>query len=155
MSCLSTSSLRSSCLPPNTTVVDTCVASEPICRLTDDARLGVYGGITIVSILINFLRSAIFYLICLNASRVLHNRMFAAIIRVPMRFFDTNPSGKTNCDIFSLQSFSECCIMPLYKSFLIYCLYYTGRIINRFSKDIGFLDDLLPHTFLEYVFVSQ
>ena len=30
----------------------------------------------------------------------------------------------------------------------------AGRILNRFSKDIGFLDDLLPHTFLEYIFVS-
>ena len=30
----------------------------------------------------------------------------------------------------------------------------AGRILNRFSADIGFLDDLLPYTFLEYVFVS-
>ena len=30
----------------------------------------------------------------------------------------------------------------------------AGRVLNRFSKDIGFLDDLLPHTFLEYLFVS-
>ena len=30
----------------------------------------------------------------------------------------------------------------------------SGRILNRFSKDIGFLDDLLPHVFLEFVYVS-
>lgn len=67
---------------------------QPICRLTDDERMGIYGAITLISIIINFIRSAIFYLICINASRVLHNRMFGAIIRTPIRFFDTNPSGK-------------------------------------------------------------
>lgn len=29
-----------------------------------------------------------------------------------------------------------------------------GRILNRFSKDTGFLDDLLPYTFCEYLLVS-
>ena len=84
---------RSSCIP-SSTVSSVCGTSEPICRLTDEARLGVYGGITVISIALNFLRTVMFYLICLNASKVLHNRMFAAIIRVPMRFFDINPSGE-------------------------------------------------------------
>lgn len=35
------------------------------------------------------------------------------------------------------------------------CRLCAGRVLNRFSKDIGFLDDLLPHTFLEYLFVSS
>ena len=38
---------------------------------------------------------------------------------------------------------------------VIFILHIIGRVLNRFSKDIGFLDDLLPHTFLEYLFVSQ
>ena len=29
-----------------------------------------------------------------------------------------------------------------------------GRVLNRFSKDIGFLDDLLPYISCEYLFVS-
>ena len=32
---------------------------------------------------------------------------------------------------------------------------YIGRVLNRFSKDIGFLDDLLPLTFLHYVTVGD
>lgn len=31
----------------------------------------------------------------------------------------------------------------------------VGRILNRFSKDIGHLDDLLPLTFLDFVQVIQ
>ena len=30
----------------------------------------------------------------------------------------------------------------------------TGRILNHFSKDTGFLDDLLPQVFLEFLLVS-
>ena len=30
----------------------------------------------------------------------------------------------------------------------------VGRILNRFSKDIGYLDDLLPYIFCEYLLVS-
>lgn len=30
-----------------------------------------------------------------------------------------------------------------------------GRILNRFSKDVGFLDDLLPLSFINYLFVSN
>ena len=30
---------------------------------------------------------------------------------------------------------------------------YIGRILNRFSKDIGFLDDLLPYVFCEFLLV--
>ena len=37
---------------------------------------------------------------------------------------------------------------------IIIPLKYTGRILNRFSKDIGFLDDLLPYIFCEYILVS-
>ena len=29
-----------------------------------------------------------------------------------------------------------------------------GRVLNRFSKDVGFLDDHLPYYFCEYLMVS-
>ena len=37
-------------------------------------------------------------------------------------------------------------------------LYYVttiGRVLNRFSKDIGFMDDLLPFQFVELFSVSK
>ena len=33
----------------------------------------------------------------------------------------------------------------------VFNLIYTGRVLNRFSKDIGFLDDLLPQVLLEFL----
>ena len=32
---------------------------------------------------------------------------------------------------------------------------HTGRVLNRFSKDIGFLDDEIPFYFSLYSIVSQ
>lgn len=54
--------------------------------------------------------------VCMNASKSLHNKMFNCILRTPMKFFDTNPSG---------------------------------RILNRFSKDMGAVDEVLPKVVLE------
>ena len=72
-------------------------------------------------IVVNLTRTVTFFFVCVNASRILHNRMFACILRAPILFFDTNP---------------------------------IGRVLNRFSKDVGFLDDLLPLQFCEYMLVS-
>lgn len=59
-----------------------------------------------------------FYKICMNASKTLHNRMFANVLKAPMSFFDSNPSG---------------------------------RILNRFSKDVGAVDEVLPKCALDTV----
>ena len=66
---------------------------------------------------LTFLRGFNFYYVVLQASRRLHNSMLRSVVHLPMRFFDTNPSG---------------------------------RIVNRFSKDIGFLDEQLPMVFYDF-----
>ena len=76
--------------------------------------LVVLSIITFSSSVFLFLRGFNFYYIVLQASRRLHNRMLRRLVHTPMRFFDTNPSG---------------------------------RILNRFAKDIGFLDEQLPMVF--------
>ena len=66
---------------------------------------------------LTFVRGFSFYYVVLQASRRLHSSMLRRVIHLPMRFFDTNPSG---------------------------------RILNRFSKDIGFLDEQLPMVFYDF-----
>lgn len=61
-------------------------------------------------------RSYMFFSMAMRASTCLHNTMFAAITRAPMRFFHVNPSG---------------------------------RILNRFSKDMGAVDEVLPMAMLD------
>lgn len=39
------------------------------------------------------LRTILFFILLINAARVVHNRMFAKVLRAPVRFFDTNAIG--------------------------------------------------------------
>ncbi|CAH1098767.1 unnamed protein product [Psylliodes chrysocephalus] len=71
----------------------------------------IYTILIVSSIILLTIRSFLFYHICMTASKVLHSRMFNNVLLAPMRFFNSNPSG---------------------------------RILNRFSKDMGAIDEILP-----------
>ena len=64
------------------------------CSLTDNQRIGIYGGLLGSLTIFAALRAILFFILMLNASRVVHNRMFARILRAPILFFDTNPVGE-------------------------------------------------------------
>ena len=76
----------------------------------------VYGGLVCGALVLSFARAAMFINILLTSSRRLHDAMTLAVLKAPVRFFDTNP---------------------------------VGRVLNRFSRDIGIMDDLLPDVFLD------
>ncbi|XP_043265995.1 ATP-binding cassette subfamily C member 4-like [Colletes gigas] len=86
--------------------------------LDTDTALWIYGSFIIGSIVMTTIRNLVFYKICMNASKNLHNQMFSSLLKAPMQFFDTHPSG---------------------------------RILNRFSKDVGAVDEILPRTMIESI----
>jgi len=62
--------------------------------LSTNKRIGIYGGIVLGSFSLVMTRSVLTFLICITASRNLHKKMFRAILRTPVLFFDTNPVGR-------------------------------------------------------------
>lgn len=54
----------------------------------------VFAVLTFSMILATLIRSATFVTVCMRASMNLHNKMFNAITRATMYFFNTNSSGK-------------------------------------------------------------
>lgn len=80
--------------------------------------LYIYTGFIVLTVLLTFLRSILFVIVCMISSINLHNQMFHCLLQAYMRFFDTNPSG---------------------------------RILNRFSKDMGTMDEIIPKTMLEAI----
>lgn len=85
-------------------------------EFTSELCIYIYTGLIVGLFFIALCRSVLFYKLAMWSSKSLHNSMFLNVINAPMRFFDTNPSG---------------------------------RILNRFSKDIGNIDELLPKTVLD------
>ena len=74
--------------------------------LTTNQRIGIYGGIVFGSVFLVMTRSVLSFLICIAASHNLHKKMFRAILRAPVLFFDTNPVGKS-CN-------KACCFLVRY-----------------------------------------
>ena len=86
---------RAICSQINITLqMEANVSISPTCFLSRDQRIAIYTGCSVATVLLSFARAILFYFICVNASRVLHNRMFASVLRAPVLFFDNNPIGK-------------------------------------------------------------
>ena len=74
-------------------------SSSLLCSLTDNQRIGIYGGFIGSLALFAGLRSTLFFFLMLNSARIVHNKMFARVLRAPILFFDTNPIGKADIPI--------------------------------------------------------
>ncbi|KAH9518523.1 Multidrug resistance-associated protein 1 [Bulinus truncatus] len=74
-------------------------------------RLEVYGALGIIQGIFVFMTALMRLLGGVRATKILHSALLGNIVRNPMSFFDTTPSG---------------------------------RIVNRFSKDIDTLDTVIP-----------
>ncbi|XP_077965941.1 ATP-binding cassette sub-family C member 4-like isoform X2 [Styela clava] len=80
----------------------------------------IYAVLSTMVFLIVLLRANLHFYICVTSGIQMHKKMFEAILRAPIRFFDTNPAG---------------------------------RILNRFSKDMGQIDEILPIAFSDCLWI--
>uniref|UniRef100_A0A669PUM0 ATP binding cassette subfamily C member 2 n=1 Tax=Phasianus colchicus TaxID=9054 RepID=A0A669PUM0_PHACC len=85
-----------------------------------DLRIGVFGalGVSQGESLFLFLATILSSHGAMRASRIVHEQLLSNILRVPMSFFDTTP---------------------------------TGRIVNRFAKDIFTVDETIPMSFRSWL----
>eukprot|EP01134_Creolimax_fragrantissima_P003514 CFRG3514T1 len=93
-------------------------ADEGNKRNTDDSSAWIYSMMVLAVFVISLVRVIMFMAIVLRSNVTLHGTMFESVLRAPVSFYDSNP---------------------------------TGRILNRFSKDIGTMDDILPFTFYDFL----
>lgn len=64
-----------------------------------DFNVYVYGGVISSVFVFGLLRALMYFKVAVDAAKHLHNRMFRRLLRVPIRFFDTNPVGKSMKDV--------------------------------------------------------
>ena len=63
--------------------------------------LGVYFAIFLVNGIAIFFRSIVLYFFCVRAAKNLHNKLLARVLKMPMSFFDTTPSGPNHQSILT------------------------------------------------------
>lgn len=63
-----------------------------------DFNVAVFSGIIVAVFVFGLLRALMYFKVAVDAAKHLHNRMFKRLLRVPLRFFDTNPVGKHHSD---------------------------------------------------------
>ncbi|XP_075573889.1 ATP-binding cassette sub-family C member 2 [Pelecanus crispus] len=83
-----------------------------------DLRIGVFGALGLSQALFLLFATILSAHGSVRASRVMHQQLLSNILRVPMSFFDTTP---------------------------------TGRIVNRFAKDIFTIDETIPMSFRSWL----
>ncbi|XP_060771637.1 ATP-binding cassette sub-family C member 2-like [Neoarius graeffei] len=83
-----------------------------------DMRIGVFGALGVAQSILVFLGALLQADGAVRASRILHTRLLSSILRAPMVFFDTTPSG---------------------------------RVVNRFAKDILTVDEMIPMSFRSWI----
>nr|CAD7197499.1 unnamed protein product [Timema douglasi] len=91
-------------------------ATEYSSLLSEETCIYIFAALTLATVVAVIYRSLVFFTLCMKASINLHDTMFRCITRVPMRFFNVNPSG---------------------------------QILNRFSNDMGAVDEKLPLILIE------
>ncbi|XP_047916408.1 ATP-binding cassette sub-family C member 2 [Anser cygnoides] len=83
-----------------------------------DLRIGVFGALGVSQAIFLLFATILCAHGAVQASRIMHQRLLSNILRVPMSFFDTTP---------------------------------TGRIVNRFAKDIFTVDETIPMSFRSWL----
>ncbi|KAK3523187.1 hypothetical protein QTP86_021720 [Hemibagrus guttatus] len=83
-----------------------------------DMRIGVFGALGLAQGFFVFIGTLLLADGAIRASRILHSRLLNNILKAPMLFFDTTPSG---------------------------------RVVNRFAKDILTVDEMIPVSFRSWI----
>ena len=78
-------------------VTESAVSAGPslLLGLNESDYMWVYCGIIGALLLLSLVRYLMLWFLCLQSSTVLHNNLFAAVMRAPMKFFQDNSSGET------------------------------------------------------------
>ncbi|KAK5891406.1 hypothetical protein CgunFtcFv8_018661 [Champsocephalus gunnari] len=130
-------------------------------------HLGIYAGLTAAAVVFGYMRSLVLFHGLVRSSQTLHNSMFSAVIRTPVRFFDVNPIGRIlnrfSKDISQMDSLLPITFVNFYQLFLqnvgviavaasviplilvpviplLFIFLYLRRFYLRTSRDVKRLD---------------
>lgn len=108
------------------------VSNETMIRIRDESRNTIiYSALVVTQFLGMIIRSATFFTMCILASINLHNRIFFCLMRAPISFFDSVPTGNLSIITIFITSIIVFLVASLIAT-LIYLLFYYD-CLNFFS----------------------
>ncbi len=138
---------------PFSFILESVSTNVKYCRWLQSNPAVLLLGLTAAAVAFGYARVLGIFHGLVKSSQILHNSMFSAVIRTPVRFFDVNPIGE-RCFEESLtpKTSSWDLLVKMSSCFsdrlCFFC--FVGRILNRFSKDISQMDSILPITFVDF-----
>lgn len=124
------------------------VLGWPIYRQT---CIVVYAVLNVSMIAFIFVRCAVLVSFFMKTSENLHNNMFNAIIRSTMHFFNVNSSGI----IYYYYYYFEFFCTRMFRVTDVYYFFLSGRILNRFTADMGTIDEMLLAPIMDFIYVMS
>ena len=116
--------------------------------------LGIYAGLGGVESLIEFSRDLLLFTYCARASKILHQRLLHSVMRSPMSFFDTNPTGRI-VNRFSADIDKIDLTIPFMISDFLWCLCEViGILIIITYSTPSFCYVIIP-LFIVYFFIQR
>jgi ATP-binding cassette subfamily C (CFTR/MRP) protein 1 len=116
--------------------------------------LGVYAAMGCSEAVVEFSRDLMLFLCCAKASKVLHRRLLHSVMRSPMSFFDTNPTGRI-VNRFSSDIDTIDLTIPFQISDFLWCACEVISVIIVISYSTPkFLYVIVP-LFIVYLFIQR
>eukprot|EP00095_Tigriopus_kingsejongensis_P012175 snap_masked-scaffold1304_size49437-processed-gene-0.4 protein:Tk12175 transcript:snap_masked-scaffold1304_size49437-processed-gene-0.4-mRNA-1 annotation:"multidrug resistance-associated protein 1 isoform x3" len=116
--------------------------------------LGVYGGIGVVQLILDFSRELLHIMSCAQASKVIHDKLLQGVMRSPMAFFDTNPTGRI-VNRFSSDIDGVDQVVPAGLSDIIWCAFDTLSVIVVVCSSTPIFASVIIPLGLIYFFVQR
>lgn len=125
---------------------------KPLVKEDSKQLMNICIGLAVATICLNLAVTSPLWLFFATAARHLHNSMFHRVMRAPTKFFDTNPIGRLKGPA------QPWLVDPCYDIIIMLTrllnLVSSGSVLNRFSRDLGFVDLMLPEFAVAYICVS-
>ncbi|KAA0201410.1 hypothetical protein HAZT_HAZT009513, partial [Hyalella azteca] len=111
--------------------------------------LQVYGALVGAVFILSLGRTVLFFMMCCVSSRRLHDKMFQAVVRAPMRYFDTHPIGNSLLNIILLNMTGIIAMVVFINPYLLIptvalgvALIFLRRLYLHSARDIKRLEGI-------------
>ena len=116
--------------------------------------LGVYGVMGSIEVMTEFTRELLLFLSTATAAKITHEKLMSGVMKSPMSFFDTNPTGRI-VNRFSADIDAVDQRIPFQLTDFFYCMCEVVAVMVVICYSVPFFMTIIPPLFIFYFFVQR